>query len=92
MPGVPNAKEVGVPGYNIQPWFGVYASAKTPTATVVKVRELLAQALNTPAVRASMEKRGQESIVLCGDAMAKFQADEIELWRGVLKKAGIEAQ
>ena len=92
MPAVPSAKEAGVPGYNIQPWFGVYASANTPNATVVKVRELLAQALNTPAVRASMEKRGQESIVLCGDAMAKFQAEEIELWRGVLKKAGIEAQ
>jgi tripartite-type tricarboxylate transporter receptor subunit TctC len=92
MPNVPSAKEAGVPGYTIQPWFGIYASAKTPAATVVKARELVAQALNTPAVRASMEKRGQGSMVLCGDAMAKFQADEIDLWRGVLKKAGIEAQ
>jgi tripartite-type tricarboxylate transporter receptor subunit TctC len=92
MPNVPSAKEIGVPGYNIQPWFAVYAPAKTPAPTVAKLRELVAQALSTPAAKASMERRGQEPIVLCGDAMAKFQADEIEIWRGVLKKAGIEPQ
>lgn len=92
LPNVPSAKEIGVPGYTIQPWFAVYASAKTPAPTVAKLRELLTQALSAPSAKASMEKRGQDPVLLCGDAMAKFQADEIELWRGVLKKAGIEPQ
>lgn len=92
LPAVPTAREIGVPGYNIQPWFGVYVSAKTPPAVVAQVRELVSQALNAPAAKANMEKRGQDPILLCGDAMARFQADEIELWRGVLKKAGIEPQ
>jgi tripartite-type tricarboxylate transporter receptor subunit TctC len=92
LPSVPNAREIGVPGYTIQPWFGVYVSAKTPPATVAQLRELLATALSAPTAKANMEKRGQDPLLLCGDAMAKFQAEEIELWRGVLKKAGIEAQ
>jgi tripartite-type tricarboxylate transporter receptor subunit TctC len=92
MPQVPSAVEEGVPGFTIKPWFAVYASAKTPPATVAKLRELLTQALNAPSAKTNMEKRGQEPLLLCGDAMAKFQADEIELWRGVLKKAGIEPQ
>lgn len=92
LPNVPNASEVGVPGYNIQPWFGVYVSAKTPPAVVEQLRGLMSQALNTATYKASTEKRGQEPLVLCGPAMAKLQADEIELWRGVLKKAGIQAE
>ncbi|HSV79529.1 MAG TPA: tripartite tricarboxylate transporter substrate binding protein [Ramlibacter sp.] len=92
LPNVPSAKEVGVPGYNIQPWFGAYVSSKTPPAVVEQLRELVSQALNTPAYKASAEKRGQEPLVLCGPAMAKLQADEINLWRGVLKKAGIQPE
>jgi tripartite-type tricarboxylate transporter receptor subunit TctC len=92
LPSVPTAKEIGVPGYNIQPWFGVYVSSKTPVATVNRLRELMTQALDTPVAKANMEKRGQDPILVCGDAMARFQADEVNLWRGVLKKAGIEPQ
>lgn len=92
LPNVPHAREVGVPGYNIQPWFGVYASAKTPPAVVAQVRDLMIQALSTPSAKATLERRGQDPILVCGDAMARFQAEEIELWRGVLKKAGIEPQ
>jgi len=92
LPNVPTAKEIGIPAYNIQPWFGVYASAKTPPAVLAQLREMMTQALSTPAAKATMERRGQDPIMLCGDAMAKFQSDEIEIWRGVLKKAGIEPQ
>lgn len=92
LPNVPNASEIGVPGYTIQPWFGVYVSAKTPPANVDQLRELMTQALNTPAAKATLEKRGQEPLLLCGNAMAKLQADEINLWRGVLQKAGISPE
>ena len=92
LPNVPSANEIGVPGYTIKPWFGVYVSSKTPPVVVGQLRELMTQALNTPATRASMEKRGQEPLVVCGNAMTKLQADEINLWRGVLKKAGIQPE
>jgi tripartite-type tricarboxylate transporter receptor subunit TctC len=92
LPNVPSAKEFGVPGYNIQPWFGAYVSSKTPAAVVGQLRELVAQALNTPAYKAAAEKRGQEALVVCGPAMAKLQADEIVQWREVLKKANIQPE
>lgn len=92
LPNVPNASEIGVPGYTIQPWFGVYVSSKTPAAAVEQLREMMTQALNTPAAKATMDKRGQEPMVLCGNAMTKLQSDEINLWRGVLQKAGIQPE
>lgn len=89
LPNVPDAKEVGVPGYTIQPWFGVYVSAKTPPAVVAQLRDMMTQALATPKAKAAMEMRGQDPMVVCGDAMVKLQSDEINMWRGVIKKAGI---
>ena len=68
------------------------ASFEQIAQSFAQVRDLVMQALNTPATKATLEKRGQDPILVCGDAMAKFQAEEIELWRGVLKKAGIEPQ
>ena len=40
--------------------------------------------------RDKLERRGVEPMQHCGDAMSKFQMDEITILRDVLKKAGIE--
>ena len=92
LPDVPTGKEAGVPGYNIQPWFGVYASAKTQPAVVNQLRELASQALKTPLAISNMEKRQLAPFLVCGDAMAKFQQGEVTLWREVTKKSGIEPE
>lgn len=92
LPDVPSASEAGVPGYNVKVWFGLYGPAKTPPATLAQVRDAVERALKRPEMNASFERRGLVAMPICGDALAKFQADEIELYRGVLKKAGIEAQ
>lgn len=92
LPNIPTAREIGVPGYSIQPWFGVYVSAKTPPALVVQLREQMAIAVKSPIAVANFEKRGLVPLALCGDAMTKRQLDEIQIWKGVMQKAGIEPQ
>lgn len=92
LPNVPSAVEIGVPGYNIQPWFGVYVSAKTPPAVVAQLREQMSRALKSPNAVANREKRGLVLPLHCGEEMTKLQMDEIEIWRGVMQKAGIEPQ
>ena len=92
LPDVPSATEAGIPGYNVKVWFGVFGPAKTPPATLAKVRDAVEQALKRPEMLAAFDKRGLEPMPICGDALAKFQSDEIEVYREVLKKAGIEPQ
>jgi tripartite-type tricarboxylate transporter receptor subunit TctC len=48
--------------------------------------------MKSPIMVAVREKAGFEDFVVCGDAMAKFQATEFERWGKVIKAAGIEAQ
>jgi tripartite-type tricarboxylate transporter receptor subunit TctC len=92
MPQVPSSVEAGVPGYDVKVWFGLFGSARTPPAVLAQMRQAIEQALNRPEMTTTLEKRGLEPMPICGEAMAKFQADEIETYRVVLKKAGIEPQ
>lgn len=92
LPDTPSATEIGVAGYSIQPWFGVYVPAKTPAPVVAQLRDAMAKAMKTPAATANYEKRGLMPPTVCGPDMVKLQHDEIELWRDVTKKAGIEPE
>ncbi len=41
LPDVPTLKEMGVDGVDVQQWYGLFAPAKTPKATVDKLNKLL---------------------------------------------------
>lgn len=92
LPGVPTAAEAGVPGFSVQPWFGVYASARTPQAILNQVSEAVTSALKSPDMAANVQKRGLEPFTLCGNALVKYRDEETSLWRGVTRKAGIEPE
>jgi len=81
-----------VPQYAVLPWFGLYASGKSSPAVLRQVRELVGQAIKTPEMAANLDKRGLESFDLCGDALVKHRQEEMELWRGVIRKAGIDKE
>lgn len=92
IPEVPSATEIGVPGYQLQPWFAFYASAKTPPAVLAQLRSALKRALESPATTSNMEKRGLRPMVLCGDALARLQSEEISQTRDLVNKAGIQPE
>lgn len=92
LPNTPSATEIGVPAYKIHPWFGVYVSAKTAPDVVHQLRDIMAKAIKSPIAKSNQEKRGLSAMLVCGEAMTRLQMDEIELWRDVIKKAGIEPQ
>src|SRR5207237_3648446 len=43
MPDVPTMAESGLPGFDVQPWFGVVAPAGTPAAIVQKLHDEIAR-------------------------------------------------
>jgi tripartite-type tricarboxylate transporter receptor subunit TctC len=92
LPQVPSASEVGVPGYAIQPWFAVYASAKTSAGTFNEIGNALKLALKTPAFTALLEKTGLQEFSLCGDDIGRFMLQDVKSMAQVVKEAGIEKQ
>ena len=50
LPGVPTIAEAGVPGYEMNPWIGVFAPAGTPTEIVNRLNAEINKSLKTPEV------------------------------------------
>jgi tripartite-type tricarboxylate transporter receptor subunit TctC len=92
LPTVPSATEVGLSGYSVQPWYGLYVSSKVPAALLQEVRNAVSGALRAAEATSIFEKQNLNAFVVCGDEFSKFQADEIKLWRQVINKAGIEPE
>lgn len=78
LPNVPVAGAVGLTGYSLQPWFGLYVAAKTEPATVQKLTDLLETALQSEKSQNNIRRRGLQPLVLCGSDFQKFQQAEID--------------
>jgi tripartite-type tricarboxylate transporter receptor subunit TctC len=60
LPGVPALAEAGLPGYEGDDWFGVFAPAGTPLAIRERMAKEMARILELPAVRERLATLGAE--------------------------------
>jgi tripartite-type tricarboxylate transporter receptor subunit TctC len=70
-PGVPSLEQAGVPGYEGDDWFGVFAPAGTPLAIRERVAKEMARILALPEVRERLAALGAEPAYL---GPAEFEA------------------
>jgi tripartite-type tricarboxylate transporter receptor subunit TctC len=91
VPDLPTMAEMGFPGYEAVPWFGLMAPAGTPQPILDKLHAATIKALAIPEVRAAFENQGLDVI---GSTPAEF-ADaiqaELPYWAKLIKDAGIKA-
>ncbi len=59
--GVPGSVEAGLPDYESTFWFGLFAPAGTPPATLARLQQATAAALARPEVRARIEAGGMDA-------------------------------
>jgi len=90
MPDIPGANEVGLKGMDSFGWFGLFAPAKTPSATVTKLHAAIQtviadKSLHQALGREGMEPRGSES----PEAFARFQNKEYEGNIAIMREAGL---
>jgi tripartite-type tricarboxylate transporter receptor subunit TctC len=57
LPGVPTIAESGVPGYEMNPWIGMFAPAGTPKAIIDKLNAEVNKALALPDVIQKLENQ-----------------------------------
>jgi tripartite-type tricarboxylate transporter receptor subunit TctC len=92
LPEVPTIDEAGVKGYDMGYWFAAYVPAGTPAPVVARLRELLVNAVQSPAAKTFFDTSGAEPWTTTPDELAKFQAAETVKWGKVIKAAGIEPE
>ena len=90
LPDVPTLAEAGVPGYELSPWFAVFAPAGTPKATIVKLQAALIDAMKQPDVVKRFEAIGAEAIGSTPDELALHLQRESARWSKLIAERGIK--
>jgi tripartite-type tricarboxylate transporter receptor subunit TctC len=89
LPEVPTIAEAGVPGYDFETWFMVFAPHGTPPAVIDKLNSALNQALKKPALSARMAAEGFDPLPTTpAEASARLQR-EMPVWAKLVKERGI---
>lgn len=89
LPDVPTMAEAGLRGYDSTGWFGVVAPAGTPTIAVARMNAAINDALNDPAIQASMRNLGVEPAPGRPEAFADYIRSETAKWSKVVKQGNI---
>jgi len=92
MPDVPTFIEAGLVGYEVNGWYGLLTTGKTPRAIVERLSATLRQILNDPETRAQFVKNGLDPAPGSADEFARLLSAEIVKWASVVKAAGIKAE
>ena len=92
LPDVPTIAESGVPGYEVDGWYGLLAPAKTPPAVIRRFNSELAVLLAMPEMKERLLGAGIDA---SASTPTEFQAritHDIARWADVVKKAKITVE
>lgn len=91
LPNVPTVAESGVPGYEADNWYGIFAPGGTPPAVVKQLYDALKLASGTPVFRQRASAEGLIVTMDSPDATTTFVRAEEAKWRRVVKEQSITA-
>jgi tripartite-type tricarboxylate transporter receptor subunit TctC len=92
VPDLPTVAEAGVPGYEVDQWYGMVTAAKVPPAIVARLSSAIAETLKSPDV---MQRLGADGSTAVGSRPGQFTAylnSEIEKWRKLAHDANLMQQ
>ncbi len=89
LPDVPTIAEAGVPGYEVDVWYGLFAPRGTPKNVVAKIAAEVSRSVKSPELQERLNGLGVEA---AGTTPAEFKtlfSKEIEKWAKVVTAARI---
>jgi tripartite-type tricarboxylate transporter receptor subunit TctC len=90
IPDVPTVAESGLEGYAIEMWYGLFAPAKTPPATVQALQKEVARILNLPDVKERLVSTGHEIVASTPEQFTEKQKREVERFRKIVVESGMQ--
>lgn len=90
-PDLPTVAENGLPGYAFDVWYGVFATSKTPRATLAKINADINTALRDAETIKRFAGAGVDLIGGSVEDSNKYLQAEMTKWSKVIREAGIKA-
>lgn len=92
MPDVPTSAEAGLPGYEVESWFAVFAPAKTPPEVVSKLSAEIKKIVESESFRKKVDEQGAFATYMGSAALGRFVDQELVAWSRVIKAADIKPE
>lgn len=85
---IPTIAESGFPGFDVNPWFGIFAPAGTPPAVVQQINADIAAALRVPDIAAKVAKAGGDPYLTTPEEFTAVLKADLAKWSKVVADSG----
>jgi tripartite-type tricarboxylate transporter receptor subunit TctC len=92
FPNLPTVAEAGVPGYDAEAWYGLFAPAKTPPEIIDRLNRAAATAVKAEAFKKLGVNEGLVMVEKPPGELERYFREEEDRWRKVIQDAGIKAE
>lgn len=92
LPDVPTFAELGLAGFEDVPYYGIFAPAGTPKATLDRFSDALAKVLALPDVKERLGAMGLTVGHMTGPQLAARERAYAQTWARIIKASGFQAQ
>jgi tripartite-type tricarboxylate transporter receptor subunit TctC len=89
---VPTVAEAGVPGYELDPWLGLFVPAGIAPQVLQKIHVDITRVLNAPELKARLAPQGIELSTNSPAEFARFIREDNARWGKIIRDAGIKGE
>jgi tripartite-type tricarboxylate transporter receptor subunit TctC len=90
LPEVPTIAEAGVPGFEYDIWYALFAPSRTPPEFVAKVSAALQATLRDPEVARQLMEQGAEPAPTTAQELARFIDLDRARWARIIKERKLQ--
>jgi tripartite-type tricarboxylate transporter receptor subunit TctC len=90
-PDIPTIAESGLPGFDADSWFAVFAPSGTPKPIADKLNSEIVKIIKSPEARKRLFELGMDPVGSTPEELATYQRAEIAKWTKVVKDSGAKA-
>jgi tripartite-type tricarboxylate transporter receptor subunit TctC len=92
LPEVPTFTEVGIKGFEEVPYYGIFAPAGTPKATLDKLAAAVQKTIALPDVKDKLTAMGLTVGFMSGAELGKREVAYREVWSKIIQASGYQPQ
>jgi tripartite-type tricarboxylate transporter receptor subunit TctC len=88
FPDIPTVAELGLPGFDAKPWYGLMAPAGLDPAIAKKLNDAVREALASTEMKARLFALGAEPMAMTTPEFKAFAQKDLDKWTKVVKTSG----
>jgi tripartite-type tricarboxylate transporter receptor subunit TctC len=92
LPDVPTADEIGLPTWEVETWYGLFAPRGTPRPIADQINGLVHEMFADPAYKKKFDDSFYDLMPMTAEQFSARVKSDVAKWERIVKETGVEAQ